>query len=282
MRPYITDRSRLITPGITVVRGGEAITIGGSGGRPTASGKTNPSPGRGDPGGRPPASGKTTPSPVVGVRGAVPPQVAKPTPARSWGSGGPSPRKWQNQPQPGRGGPGGRPPASGKTNPSPGRGGPGGRPPSSGKTNPGPGRGGPGGRPPQVAKPTPARSWGSGGSSPRKWQNQPQPRSWGSGGSAPRDSTTGYGEADRRSASMVDRRDTPAWPIWRRGCAETMADGMIMRRSKAWFTPCTRRRSRVSRSHGRSAWYLPREPGSSAWEHHGCMTRCTSVTGLTP
>src|SRR5579859_2217427 len=92
MRPYITDRSRLITPGITVVRGGEAITIGGSGGRPTASGKTNPSPGRGDPGGRPPASGKTNPSP-------------------------------------GRGGPGGRPPASGKTNPSPGRGGPGGRPP---------------------------------------------------------------------------------------------------------------------------------------------------------
>src|SRR5579863_20152 len=92
MRPYITDRSRLITPGIPVVRGGEAITIGGSGGRPTASGKTNPSPGRGDPVGRPPASGKTNPSP-------------------------------------GRGGPGGRPPASGKTNPSPGRGGPGGRPP---------------------------------------------------------------------------------------------------------------------------------------------------------
>src|SRR5579859_5521183 len=92
MRPYITDRSRLITPGITVVRGGEAITIGGSGGRPTASGKTHPSPGRGDPGGRPTASGKTNPSP-------------------------------------GRGDPGGRPTASGKTNPSPGRGGPGGRPP---------------------------------------------------------------------------------------------------------------------------------------------------------
>src|SRR5579863_4625066 len=115
MRPYITDRSRLITPGITVVRGGEAITIGGSGGRPTASGKTNPSPGRGDPGGRPTASGKTNPTP-------------------------------------GRGVPGGRPTASGKTNPSPGRGGPGGRPTASGKTNPSPGRGGPGGRPPGIAQ----------------------------------------------------------------------------------------------------------------------------------
>src|SRR5579859_5413204 len=82
MRPYITDRSRLITPGITVVRGGEAITIGGSGGRPTASGKTNPSPGRGDPGGRPTASGKTNPSPGRGGPGGRPPGIAQRATAR--------------------------------------------------------------------------------------------------------------------------------------------------------------------------------------------------------
>src|SRR5579859_289099 len=64
-----------------MVRGGEAGTPEGPGGRPTASGKTNPSPGRGGPGVGPPQVAKSTPAPVVGIRGAVPPQVAKPTPA---------------------------------------------------------------------------------------------------------------------------------------------------------------------------------------------------------
>src|SRR5579863_249669 len=64
-----------------MVRGGEAGSPGGPGGRPTASGKTNPSPGRGGPGAVPPQVAKPTPAPVGGIRGAVPPQVAKPTPA---------------------------------------------------------------------------------------------------------------------------------------------------------------------------------------------------------
>src|SRR5579863_4729735 len=105
----------------------------GSGGRPAASGKTNPSPGRGGPGAVPPPVAKPTRAPVVGVRG-------------------PSRRQWQNQPEPRSWGSGGRPAASGKTNPypnpDPGRGGSGGRPAASGKTNPSPDRGGPGGRPP--------------------------------------------------------------------------------------------------------------------------------------
>src|SRR5579863_10221824 len=123
-----------------MVRGGEAGSPGGPGGRPTASGKTNPSPGRGGPGAVPPQVAKPTPAPVGGVRGAVPPQVAKPTPAPVGGSGGSSHRKWQNQPQPQSGGSGGASHRKLQNQPQP-------------------------------------RSWGSGGSSPRIDTAAPR-RSW--------------------------------------------------------------------------------------------------------
>src|SRR5579859_3078690 len=64
----------------------------GSGGRPAASGKTNPSPGRGGPGAVPPPVAKPTRAPVVGVRGPSRRQWQNQPEPRSWGSGGSSPR----------------------------------------------------------------------------------------------------------------------------------------------------------------------------------------------